>query len=93
MVWLRVLSEIRFSLLSLSWVYGWVDFGMGNRGFMVVKVLRVVFPSVVVASSGQFLVAGIGGKDSSSLGLAVGCSGWLLFVSTRCGFFFFFWWF
>ena len=56
---------------------------------MVVKVLWVFFPPVVVASSGQLLVVGVGGRDSSSPSLVVGCWGWLLFVSTRCGFFLF----
>ena len=46
---------------------------MGHRRFMVVKVLWVFFPPVVVASSGQLLVVGVGGRDSSSPGLAVGC--------------------
>ena len=40
---------------------------------MVVKVLWVFFPPVVVASSGQLLVVGVSGRDSSSPGLAVGC--------------------
>ena len=56
---------------------------------MVVKVLWVFFPPVVVVGSGQLLVVGVGGRDSSSPSLAVGCWGWLLFVSTRCGFFLF----
>ena len=35
----------------------------------------------------QWLVAGVGGRDSSLPSLVAGCWGWLL--STGCGFFFF----
>ena len=40
--------------MGYRWVWPWVSgvFGMGYKGFTVVKILWVFFPSVVVASSG-----------------------------------------
>ena len=50
--------------LILEWVI---------EGSWWLKFCGFFFPPVVVASSGQLLVVGVSGRDSSSPGLAVGC--------------------